>query len=273
MTKPDPNNRWTLDALQSGDIDAIRARITTEPHYVNEPDFEGDTPLLAAIAFNELELVALLLKNGANPNFEPGDGYTCLLSAVESESDASLAMVDELLKAKADSNATGINGWAPLHMASARGHVDKAKLLIDAGADVNHRIEIDGEETPLMEAAQSGQADTVQLLLKHGADPDLLNTITSQTALEMAIAVTKGPDPEVIKTLKTEDFSVDVDELFEDIEIDLSPEERKLMQESFENVDMVQSYIDNTNSLIEKGNHKEVIRILKQATGNSQKSR
>ena len=42
----------------------------------------------------------------------------------------------------------------------------KARLLIEAGAEVDWRKNIDGEETPLMEAGWLGRAELVRLLLK-----------------------------------------------------------------------------------------------------------
>src|SRR5258707_11046285 len=44
-----------------------------------------------------------------------------------------------LLKYKADNNAQNFGGWTPLHVASERGHVNVARLLLERGADVNAR--------------------------------------------------------------------------------------------------------------------------------------
>ena len=45
-------------------------------------------------------------------------------------------------------------------------------------------------------------------------------------------------------------------------DLDLPADEVKMMKELVGNVDMVQSYIDNSKELVETGNHAEVIRIL-----------
>jgi len=86
--------------------------------------------------------------------------------------------------------------------------------LIDAGADVNRRKEIDASETPLMEAAFTGQPSTVRRLLAHGADPSMRDTINKRTPLEIAEAAAKGPDPDVVNYLRNENIQIDVDELF-----------------------------------------------------------
>ncbi|MEZ4729159.1 MAG: ankyrin repeat domain-containing protein [Caldilineaceae bacterium] len=182
---------WTADALQNNDIAAIRKRVREEPSYLTRPDYWGDTPLLTAIQFAHLDLVDFLLQQGADPNACGTGGYTSLLTAIESEQAASTLIVAALLKAGADLQQTGANGWAPLHMAAAYGHVDKAELLIKAGADVNQRTPIDTADTPLMIAAGAGQAEMVQLLLSHGADPSLRNTV-NQTAVAIAKYVAAG---------------------------------------------------------------------------------
>jgi ankyrin repeat protein len=254
------DNTWTSDALQRGDVDAIRDRVVGEPGYIHERDFVGDTPLLNAIAFGNLDLVRFLLEHGADPNVRVDDGYTCLLTAIESETVDSREVVAELIRVGADIHAAGTNGWTPLHMAAARGHVEKARILIGAGADVNLRTEIDALETPLMEAAFTGQPAMVRLLLQHGADPSMRDSIHNRTPLEIAQYVAKGPDPEVIDYLEIENLQVDVDELFGDM--DLPADQMEMMKQAMKEVDMAQQYIDSSSELVRSGRHAEVIRIL-----------
>ena len=259
----DTNNTWTSDAIERGDIPAIQKKLLDDPTYIHERDFLGNTPLLNAIASENLELVRLFLKHGADPDVEVDDGYTCLLTAIESETgDDPTQIVAELIRAGANIHANGINGWTPLHMAAARGQFEKARLLIEAGADVNRRKEIDGEETPLMEAAFVGHPATVILLLEHGADPSMRDTINDRTPLEIARYVAKGADPDVIEVLRRENIQIDHDELFGDM--DLPPEQLEILKQSMQDFDMVQSYIDSSNEIARKGNHSEVIRVLKE---------
>lgn len=254
------DNSWTSDALQRGDIAAVQKRVLDDSNYIRERDYVGDTPLLSAIAFGNLELVRFLLKHGADPNVTVDDGYTCLLTAIESDADESTPIVAELIQAGANIHTIGTNGWTPLHMAAARGHVEKARLLIDAGANVNRRKEIDASETPLMEAAFTGQPSTVRLLLANGADASMRETINNRMPLEIAEEAAKGPDPDVVNYLKNENIQIDVDELFDDM--DLPADQLEMMKQTMKDVDMTQSYIDNSNELVKTGNHAEVIRIL-----------
>src|SRR5262245_44587637 len=107
---------------------------------------------------DEDQRVEFMLRHGADPNASIDDGFTCLLTAIESDHLASIQIVAKRIDAGADLHCLGIHGWAPLHMAAARGHVEKARLLLDAGAEVDQRKEIDAGETPLMEAAYFGRA-------------------------------------------------------------------------------------------------------------------
>ena len=74
MMPRNADNTWTSDALQRDDADAIRGKVLEDPNYIHERVFVGDTPLLTATAFGNLELVRFLLKHGADPNVEVDDG-------------------------------------------------------------------------------------------------------------------------------------------------------------------------------------------------------
>ena len=182
------------------------------------------------------------------PNAKVSDGHTCLFTAVESEDQASLQILSKLLAAGADVHGTGMNGWTPLHMAAARGQVEKARLIIKAGADVNRRIEIDAEKTPLMEAASEGRAEAVRLLLECGADPTMRDTIRGWTPIQMAEYAVKGADPDVIDYLQSPDclrmhaevHSQIIEEVFGCI--DMSAEQREAMPSVFGKSDPVEQY-------------------------------
>lgn len=261
---PTPQDTWTSDAIQRGDIDAIKERALLNPAFLSQRDYYGDTPLMTAIAADSIPLVEFMLQHNADPNIDVDDGYTCLITAIESDAADSIAIVKRLIAAGADINETGTNGWTPLHMAAARGHVEKCRILIDAGADVNRRKEIDASETPLMEAAFCGQPETTKLLLAAGADPTMRDTIQNRTPIEIARDAANGPDPEVVEFLKQENIQIDADEMFADM--DLPQDQLEQMKSMMGNIDMTQNYIDNSTDLAESGDHAAVIRILESHT-------
>lgn len=73
-------------------------------------------------------------------------------------------------------------GVTALYVASERGDVELATLLIGRGADVNLSVRL--QRTPLYGAIKSGQAAIVELLLEKGADPN--KEAKRQTPLHLA---------------------------------------------------------------------------------------
>ena len=62
-------------------------------------------------------------------------------------------------------------GWLPIHEACNFGYADIARLLIDAGADINDPGGIDcGGTTPLHDSCSNCVPDVIRLLLEKGAD-------------------------------------------------------------------------------------------------------
>ena len=87
-------------------------------------------------------------------------------------------------------------------------------------------------------------------------------TISNRTPLRIAEDAAKGPDPDVVACLENENVAIDVDELIGDL--DLPPDQMEMLKQTLANVDMTQSYIENSIELANAGNHAEVIRILKE---------
>lgn len=259
-------NTWTMEALKRGNIEAIHHRINSDPGYLEERDEVGNTPLMTAIDFDHLEGVQYLLQRGANPNADAEDGYTCLLSAIESEGPHSIAIVEQLLQAGADPRQAGINGWTPLHLAAVRGEVAKAEQLLEAGVEVDARKMIDGQETPLMEAAWRGLPAMVQFLLKWGADPLLREHVNEHDALAIAEYAAAGPDPDVIHHLQ-QLAPLNLEELFAGQE--LNEEVQAALADAVSELDMVESYRRSAEEIAANGQHDEVIRILREYRGRS----
>ena len=150
--------------------DEVRALCAAAPAYVREVDKFADTPLVAACTLGRIDLARVLLDAGADPNHIAGDGGSPLKGAVEAARNPfDPALIDLLLDAGADPNA----GLIPaLHGAVGSGDRALVEHLIRRRADVN-LPDVD-DAPPLHWAAGWGRPPDIRmmrLLLKFGADP------------------------------------------------------------------------------------------------------
>ncbi len=141
----------------------------------NLPDPDGITPLLIAAENFHFDVAAYLLKHGANANQWDWWGRTPLYAAVDLDTlptggrpdhlsldnTTSLELIELLLDAGANPNAQ-LKLFPPFRAIGA-----------DRGADLMLTI----GTTPLIRAAKAGDTAAVRLLLAHGADPNLPNTM------------------------------------------------------------------------------------------------
>ena len=120
---------------------------------------EDETPVRP---FASLQLIVLDLC-AANETMEE-----VLLRASENNK---LDVVERLLRKPQNPDGRGAKTtYAPIHVASLRGHLEVVRLLLEAGADQNSTAA--GETAALFIAAQGGHIGIVQLLVEAGAGRD-----------------------------------------------------------------------------------------------------
>jgi len=97
----------------------------------------GRTPLIQAAIAGNSAVVSVLLAAGAEADAaEPNQGTTALhLAAFRDRRE----VIELLLAHGAEVDAGDRNGETPLFWAIGRGHADTITLLVNAGADLNHR--------------------------------------------------------------------------------------------------------------------------------------
>lgn len=138
-----------FEAALLGRVDRLRDLLDRDPALLNAYAADGFYPLGLAAYFKQPAAVRLLLDRGADPN----------------QAARNPAKVTAL-HAAVSSNQLEIVGW-----------------LLDAGADVNARQQMD--YTPLMGAAANARIEILDLLLTHGADP-ALRTTDGKSAADLA---------------------------------------------------------------------------------------
>ena len=133
----DPSGRPGLFiAVQDGSLKAAEALIAWPKTEVEWHSAKDESPLMIASLKGETEIVRKLIARDAAVN-KPG--------------------------------------WAPLHYAATRGHLDMMQILLDDYAFID--AESPNKTTPLMMAAKYGSTAAVKLLLDAGADPTMRNEL------------------------------------------------------------------------------------------------
>ncbi len=128
----------------------------------------GTTALEWAVGRNDLETVQLLIGAGADVKAVNRYGVSPLLIACNN---AGVAIVDALLKAGADPNSAMPEGETALMTAARVGNVDIIRALYRAGANVNAR-ESWHNQTAMMWAAAGNFPAEIETLKELGADPN-----------------------------------------------------------------------------------------------------
>ncbi len=151
-----------IDACRRGDIADTEKVCELFPELVNEADTKGHTPLIIAAYNNHPEVVAVLLRNGANANAQDTAGNTALMGAAFK---GYKPVVEQLVKAGADVNLRNGQGAPALTFAATFGQLDIAEYLLSHGARVDHRDS--RGKSPLDHAVLQENEAMVALLEKH----------------------------------------------------------------------------------------------------------
>jgi ankyrin repeat protein len=153
---------------------------------IDNPDEQGGmTPLLAAIIGREPEIANLFIEKRADINrkINAGGGarVTPLMFATAI---GHLNLVRTIIDAGADLESRTELGESALVLAADNGWAEGAALLLERGADVNARMS--NGWTALMRAADKGRSEIVGILLEKKADANLKETKNGRTALMAA---------------------------------------------------------------------------------------
>jgi len=170
-----------IDAVKRNDISAVQLLLRAAPANARATDGDGATPLHWAADGGLVDIMRLLIANGARVNQQQKNGWTPAHSATGRDRTAALEV---LLQNGADLNVLAQNGNAPIHFAAMYGHYATVSYLITAGVEVD--TENSDGNTPLAVAAWYGQQYIGRLLIAAGADIHHQNR-AGKTALDEAI--------------------------------------------------------------------------------------
>lgn len=169
------NAAWLADAV-------VLERLLKAGADVNASNKAGATALLYASTFEDK--ARLLIDAGADVKAQSKLGNTALILAARKPGNS--RTVKLLLERGANANATNVFGTTALMCAAAAADLDSVRLLLDAGADINAKpnMNVDGfifggGRTPLMWAAFLGAEPVAKLLLERGAKIDAFSQVGS----------------------------------------------------------------------------------------------
>lgn len=151
------------EAAATGRTAHITRILAREPELVKAHAEDGFHPLGLACFFGHYETARYLLKAGAAVNSQSKNALQA--TAIQSAAAANhLELVDLLIANGADPNCREQNGYTPLHAAAQNGNLDMIRALIFGGADLDARSN-DGK-MPVDVALEANQEEAAKLLLE-----------------------------------------------------------------------------------------------------------
>ncbi|MGC9385274.1 MAG: ankyrin repeat domain-containing protein, partial [Kosmotogaceae bacterium] len=170
---------WDIEFFEENQFSKLEKLLSCGANPNEEKDIDGgiQTPIFMACADRRKEVVQVLLKFGANPNYlskvwgTPLYVATCIRDVeicellIDSGADVNLSRAYSLLPF-----LPKLSKKSPISIAAQRGYLEIIKLLLDRGCNPNVYIDR-GSNTPLGFAAENGHLDVMMALLEGGADP------------------------------------------------------------------------------------------------------
>ncbi len=153
-----------LEASSDGNLQIVKMLIDQGAD-VNMVVSGDGTALLMAIQHTHFKTAELLLVHGADPNLgSKPDGYPLLIAVASGD----LELVQLLVEKGAEVDKDFLGDGNAIIIASKQGNLEMVKVLIALGANIDRGVKGDGN--PMIMAAKKGHIHVVKYLVEVGAD-------------------------------------------------------------------------------------------------------
>ncbi|HVP46227.1 MAG TPA: ankyrin repeat domain-containing protein [Bryobacteraceae bacterium] len=151
-----------MTAIQKGDTDKVAAMLGRQPQLANAQRKDGASAVLFALYTRHRDIADLLISRGATIGF----AEACALGQFER---VKAALQEDPSRA----NQLSADGFPPLGLATYFGHHDVVILLLAQHADPSAQSRNQIQVAPLHAAVERQDQTLVEILLSHGADPNV----------------------------------------------------------------------------------------------------
>uniref|UniRef100_A0A0G4GGN5 Uncharacterized protein n=1 Tax=Chromera velia CCMP2878 TaxID=1169474 RepID=A0A0G4GGN5_9ALVE len=182
-------------AAAEGNVDKMKEMASKDAKLVTGVDPDDRTAFHWAAGKNQVGAMEFLVQSGFKKvGRVDEEGWSALHSAASGGHLQSVAFILHHSKERqqkgekggvVDLDAQTSSGQTALHMAAGKGHMEVAKSLLEAGAEVD--VKDRQQNTALARACAASRQDIAALLIKQGATTRTQERLTGDTPLHMAV--------------------------------------------------------------------------------------
>lgn len=177
-----------IELVKAGELGKVRAVLAANFLLASQRLATGESPLMAALYRGHHDIVDAVIEAGAE---------------IDVFAAAATGRMEDLRRRATDAtvNSYAYDGWTPLHLAAFFGHLEAARLLLDAGADVHAVSQNSLTNTPLHAATAGKHSPVALLLIERGARAHPADSggytplqIATQNGLDDVVAALRARD-------------------------------------------------------------------------------